>query len=81
MAGESDESLRRTSVGNDLGSVAQKECVVSVLEDLEAVTEPVQLSASNLDLYIDGRVGRRTHVVTIRVLTSWVVRIDEDNLN
>lgn len=55
--------------------------MVFVLEDLEAVTEPVQLGASNLDLYIDGRVRRRTHIVTIRVLTSWVVPIDEDNLN
>lgn len=40
---ESNESLRRASIGNDLGRVAQGELVVIVLEDLVAVTEPVQL--------------------------------------
>ena len=40
---ESDEGLRRASIGNDLGRVAQGELVVIVLENLVAITEPVQL--------------------------------------
>ena len=49
----SDEGLRRGSVGNDIKPigvpkrVAQDEPMVSVSIDLEAVTEPVQLSAPN----------------------------------
>jgi len=40
---EPNESLRRASVGNDFGCVAQDERVIIVAEDLEAVSEPVQL--------------------------------------
>jgi len=78
---ESDEGLRRASIGNDIGCVAQDERVVSVLEDLVAVTEPVQLSAPNQTFHINGKLIERTYVVTIRILTSWVVSIDEDDLN
>lgn len=81
MGVESDEGLRRASIGNDIGLVTQDERVVSVLEDLVAVTEPVQLSAPNQTFHINGKLIERTYVVTIRVLTSWVVSIDEDDLN
>ena len=56
MVVRADGGLRRGSVGNDIESVgvpkgvAQDEPMVSGSIDLEAVTEPVQLSASNLDL-------------------------------
>ena len=82
MRVESDENLRRASIGNDVGCVAQSERVVIILEDLEAVTEPVQLCGHWCQAFqINGKVRGGTYVVAIRIVASWVVPIDEDDLN
>ena len=56
MAVESGESSRRASVGNNISFVAQNERVVSGFDNLEAVTEPVQLSGPNLGFHTNGKM-------------------------